>query len=109
VEVVRRFIGRQFAPLLDEVRTRGVGRRDFKSALQERLQSADRPLPEYRLVGATGPDHDKRFLVRVLVAQTPLAEGAGQSKKEAEQEAARLAIDRLDADADAEPTPESKP
>jgi ribonuclease-3 len=68
---------------------------DFKSALQERLQALGRPLPEYRLSGQSGPDHRKTFLVEVVVAGEVLGTATGRAKKEAEQEAARLALDKL--------------
>ena len=70
-------------------------RGDFKSALQEYLQSRDRPLPEYRLSGTIGPDHRKQFEVELLVDGAPIAEAVGPSKKDAEQQAARLALERL--------------
>ena len=73
----------------------GVSAQDFKSALQEFVQGHNRPLPEYRVVGAVGPDHRKQFDVEVLVAGESLARATGASKKEAEQEAARLALGRL--------------
>jgi ribonuclease-3 len=95
VEEARRFVQRQYQHLLDEVRERGVVARDHKSALQEHLQALDRPLPEYRLAAAVGPDHQKSFDVEVLVEGESLATGRGTSKKDAEQEAARLALDRL--------------
>ena len=96
VDAATTFIARQFAELIDEARepTGGV-MRDFKSALQERVQSGGDPLPEYVVVGETGPDHHKTFHVEVRVAGRPLAEAVGRSKKEAEQEAARLALERL--------------
>jgi ribonuclease-3 len=59
------------------------------------LQAADRPLPEYRLTGTIGPDHRKQFQVTVFVGGEALADAVGPSKKEAEQEAARLALARL--------------
>ena len=68
---------------------------DFKSALQEWLQSRDRPLPEYRLVGQLGPDHRKLFQVEVWSEGRSLARAEGRSKKEAEQQAARMALDAL--------------
>jgi ribonuclease III len=95
IEHVRAFIGREFAPLLAQVHEHGVSGHDYKSALQEQLQSHDRPLPEYRLTAAVGPDHRKRFVVEVVVEGTSLAQASGSSKKEAEQEAARLALERL--------------
>jgi ribonuclease-3 len=95
VEHARAFISRQFADLIDEVRQPDFAVRDFKSALQERLQSAGLPLPEYCVAGESGPDHSKLFRVEVRVRGEKLAEGDGRSKKDAEQEAARLALDRL--------------
>ncbi len=84
---------REFAPLLADVRGGGLVGQDYKSALQEYLQSHDQPLPEYRLAGTVGPDHRKLFQVEVVVRGEALAEGSGPSKKEAEQEAARLALE----------------
>jgi ribonuclease-3 len=95
VEQARAFIAREFAPLLADVREHGVGAQDYKSALQEYLQSCDQGLPEYRLAGTIGPDHNKQFQVEVVVKGETMAEATGPSKKEAEQEAARLAIQRL--------------
>src|SRR5215470_12840536 len=57
VEPARAFINREFAPLLAEVRDRGASGHDYKSALQELLQGRELPLPDYRLVGTLGPDH----------------------------------------------------
>ncbi len=66
--------------------------RDYKSALQERLQALGRSLPEYRVSGETGPDHRKVFVVEVVVNGEVLGTAAGKAKKEAEQEAAREAL-----------------
>ena len=96
IEHARAFITREFGGLLAEVRQHGVaGPLDYKSALQELLQGRELPLPEYRLVGTLGPDHRKLFQVEVVVNGEPLAESTGPSKKEAEQDAARVALDRL--------------
>jgi ribonuclease-3 len=95
IEQVQAFISRELGPHLARVREHGVVGDDYKSALQENLQSNDRPLPEYRLVGTVGPDHRKQFLVEVVVLGEAIAQASGPSKKEAEQEAARLALDRL--------------
>jgi ribonuclease-3 len=92
---VQAFIAREFGALMARVREHGVVGDDYKSALQEDLQSHDRPLPEYRLIGTVGPDHRKQFLVEVIVLGEALAQASGPSKKEAEQEAARLALDKL--------------
>lgn len=95
VEQARAFIVREFGPLLAEVKAGGLSGQDFKSALQEHLQASERPLPEYRLTGTLGPDHRKQFQVTVIVGGEPLADAVGPSKKEAEQEAARLALEKL--------------
>ena len=95
IEQARAFILREFGPLLGEVKEGGLAGQDFKSALQEHLQASERPLPEYRLTGTMGPDHRKQFQVAVFVGGDSLAEAIGPSKKEAEQEAARLALVRL--------------
>ena len=95
IEQARAFIAQEFAALLTEVREHGLTARDHKSALQEFLQSHDQVLPEYRLAGTIGPDHRKLFQVEVVVRGKPLAQGTGPSKKEAEQEAARTALEKL--------------
>ena len=95
IEQAHAFIVRAFTPLIEEVKRNGVAGGDFKSALQEHLQSRSEPLPEYRLIGTLGPDHRKLFQVEVSVRGEPLAEGSGPSKKEAEQEAARIALARV--------------
>jgi ribonuclease-3 len=95
VEQVRAFISREFEPLISEVHQAGVAGGDHKSALQEYLQSNDEALPEYRLAGTVGPDHRKLFQIQVVVREQVLAEAIGPSKKEAEQEAARVALEKL--------------
>jgi ribonuclease-3 len=89
------FIQRQFADLVKEARQPDSVMGDFKSALQERVQSTGDPPPEYVVVGESGPDHHKTFQVEVRVQGEAVAEAFGRSKKEAEQEAARLALERL--------------
>jgi ribonuclease-3 len=95
IEQARAFIVHEFTPLVSEIRRHGVTGQDHKSALQEHLQSHDQGLPEYRLAATLGPDHRKLFQVYVLVRGEILAEGTGPSKKEAEQEAARVALEKL--------------
>jgi ribonuclease-3 len=69
--------------------------RDPKSCLQEFLQGRGRPAPEYRMVGASGPDHRKHFIVEVLLEGSPVSQGEGRSKKEAEMAAAEKALRML--------------
>jgi ribonuclease III len=95
VEHAHAFIVREFTPLFDEMRRDGVTGQDYKSALQELLQSRDLPLPDYRLVGSVGPDHRKLFEIEVSVRGESLASATGASKKEAEQDAARAALETL--------------
>jgi ribonuclease-3 len=72
-----------------------ISESDRKSALQEFLQGRGEQPAEYRLAGETGPDHQKTFLVEVWVKGECLANAEGTTKKEAEQRAARSALERL--------------
>jgi ribonuclease-3 len=69
---------------------------DYKTALQELAQGRGLPLPDYVVVGENGPDHDKRFVVEVRVGNRT-ARGEGSSKKEAQQQAAKHALDAFGA------------
>ena len=92
IEPARAFIERQFEKLIDEARRTGAHAaftEDYKSALQEWLQSHDRGLPVYRLAAEIGPAHRRRFEVEVLVDGQPVARAEGKSKKEAAQAAAK--------------------
>lgn len=68
---------------------------DYKTALQELIQRKPNQLISYEMLGQSGPDHDKTFVFRVLVNGVPVGEGSGRSKKEAEQMAAREALEHL--------------
>ena len=68
---------------------------DYKTALQERVQKKKDQVLRYVLTGETGPDHDKRFMVQVLLNEKVVGEGSGSSKKRAEQDAARTALETL--------------
>ena len=68
---------------------------DFKSRFQEVAQSKYHETPEYRVVSAEGPDHAKKFIVEVAVCGRVLGKGRGSSKLEAEQGAAKVALDEL--------------
>lgn len=70
--------------------------RDYKTALQELVQRESGQVLCYRLTGESGPDHDKRFFVEVDLNGEAIGEGAGKSKKEAEQAAAKAAIQVLE-------------
>lgn len=68
---------------------------EYKSQLQELIQSRQQQAPTYQLVEAVGPDHDKRFTIEVRIGDTVLGRGSGKSKRMAETEAARSALERL--------------
>lgn len=68
---------------------------DYKTALQEFLQQDGVALIEYVMIEATGPDHARQFHVEVRVQKEPMGRGVGTSKKRAEQEAARVAFEKL--------------
>ena len=82
---------RLFQPLVDEICS-GTLIADFKTDLQELSQEAFQTTPDYKLVKDTGPDHDKTFYVEVYIKGGLLGKGAGKSKKEAEQNAAKEAL-----------------
>ncbi len=95
VGAVSLFIDSQVGEFLDLLDLRQFIYGDFKSALQEQLHDLGRPEPVYRTVNEIGPDHKKTFVVQVLVREQVIAEAAGRTKKEAQQEAARLALKGL--------------
>ena len=81
--------------ILSDVPSGKTRNEDFKTALQELVQRKKDQILQYELIGESGPDHDKRFDVRVLLNGTPVGSGSGSSKKRAEQSAAEDAISKL--------------
>jgi ribonuclease III len=100
--VTRQVMGQDAERFASDLRS-GDALGNYKSALQERLQALRAGAPVYRLKNESGPDHHKRFLVEVRLkgeaggAGKPLARGMGRTKKHAEQDAARRALERLSA------------
>jgi ribonuclease III len=88
------FIGRLFEPLIETGAAAAVYR-DYKTAVQEICQNRFREFPRYVLISETGPDHEKRFETSLVVGERVIATGAGRSKKEAEQQAAKIALEEL--------------
>lgn len=68
---------------------------NFKSLLMEHLQAGQRPLPVYRVIRESGPDHQKIFTIGVYLEGELMGKASGKSKKEAEQRAAKVALDTL--------------
>ena len=96
LDAAETFLRRELKNAIDAGAERNFVGQDYKSALQERVQALGHPLPEYRIAGETGPDHRKIFRIEVVVGGEVLGVASGKAKKEAEQEAARMAIARLD-------------
>ncbi len=78
---------------LKEIKERGLPA-DYKSLLQQRVQSQGISAPVYRTISAQGPAHRLAFAVEVVVGSQVLGQGSGSSKRAAEQEAARQALER---------------
>jgi ribonuclease-3 len=94
-EVARDFVHKQVLPFLPKI-IEDKTYKDFKSLLQEHSQEKKGATPIYRVTSEVGPDHAKTFTMGVYLGSTLLAEGAGQSKQEAEQEAAKKALENWD-------------
>ncbi len=92
--IARDFILRLLDTELQRVVSQGT-EVDYKSELQELTQAREQQTPTYHVLEATGPDHDKRFTVEVKLGDAVLGSGSGKSKKAAESEAARSALERL--------------
>lgn len=84
-----------FEHALEEIGQR-ISESDRKSALQEFLQGRGRPPAEYRLAGESGPDHQKIFSIEVWIEGECMARAEAGTKKEAEQKAARSALEQLE-------------
>jgi ribonuclease-3 len=93
-DVAREFAARVLGPRIASVDVTGVY--DFKTRLQEAAQAKLKATPEYRVINATGPDHDKTFEVGVVIGGKVWATASGKSKKEAEQRAAAIAAELID-------------
>lgn len=72
--------------------------KDFKTTLQELTQAEFGVTPDYRLVGTSGPDHKKEFEIAVFIQDKEYAKAKGKSKKVAQQEAAFIALEKLNGD-----------
>jgi ribonuclease-3 len=92
MEPTRVFVLRLLVPVLERIDAKKVDFRDYKSTLQETLHRKGRPEPDYRILGESGPDHQKEFQVGAYSLNQLLGEGSGRSKKEAEQNAAEQAL-----------------
>ncbi|MCD8007910.1 MAG: ribonuclease III [Clostridiales bacterium] len=93
ISQARRIVQRFILSNIDQVQEAS---RDHKTYLQELVQRKSGQSLSYRLIGESGPDHNKTFTMEVLLNGASVGSGSGRSKKEAEQMAAKAAIARLE-------------
>ncbi len=94
-EGIRELLESIFSPLLETLDDENNGH-DYKSRLQERSHELFRALPFYRVTDTSGPDHERTFEVEVTLNADISASGSGKSKKEAEQQAAKAALEVIE-------------
>lgn len=92
-EVAKQFIRREFSFLTDKVCGHEDFEKDYKTRLQELVQKHQKETPRYEVLAEEGPPHDREFLVCVKVNDEVWAQGRGRSKKNAEQAAAKSALE----------------
>src|SRR3989344_566077 len=92
-EAAKDFILKNFSPLTEEILSGGKWI-DPKSLFQEKAQEYEGQTPVYKTVRESGPDHDKHLTVSVSVGNKVYGEGEGKSKQDAEQEAAKNALEK---------------
>lgn len=94
IEPVRRYVYPLFEWALDQ-RGEAVQVVNYKSQLQEWALAHGNEIPNYILLGSSGPDHDKHFVVEVQISGKRYGQGYGKRKQDAEKQAARSALERL--------------
>ncbi|MBQ2943803.1 MAG: ribonuclease III [Ruminococcus sp.] len=92
-EEARKFVMVFIEPEVKSIRKKP--QKDYKTTLQEIVQKNPGEKLEYRLVSESGPDHNKHFVSEVLLNSNSIGKGGGRSKKEAEQQAARAALELM--------------
>jgi len=92
----RKFVRQLLVPEINKV-LEDRHAKDYKTLLQEHVQKRMKTYPHYRVVQKTGPDHDRTFWIEVHIGDRSFGAGKGKNKKEAEQDAARLAYEGLHA------------
>ncbi len=91
IEAVEKFIHKYLLPKTEEIVSKKLWR-DAKSLVQEKAQEFVNVTPAYKVLSESGPDHDKHFTVGIFFGPNLIGEGKGQSKQEAEQKAAEVAL-----------------
>ncbi len=93
-DAAKMFVLDKLAGKFEQIHDEGIGH-NYKALLQELTQAKYKLLPSYSIEETSGPDHDRRFVVKVILGDEPLASGSGKTKKAAEMEAARLAWEKV--------------
>lgn len=96
ITVAERFLRRELRQKLTGIDPASMIGADYKSALQEKLQAAGGPGPDYAVVEVQGPDHRRTFRIELRIGGQAVATGEGHTIKIAQQEAARLALESPD-------------
>jgi ribonuclease III len=96
IAVAERFLRRELRQKLMSIDPASMIGADYKSALQEKLQAAGGPGPDYAVVEVLGPDHRRTFRIELRIGGRPVATGEGHTIKLAQQEAARAALESPD-------------
>lgn len=96
MEAARRLVLRQLEEELGDIRSGRFVSSNYKSRLQEKLQSLRGQPPVYSVIDESGPDHQRKFCVRLTIGGEPTAQGHGETKKRAEQDAARQALEKVE-------------
>ncbi|MFQ5949612.1 MAG: ribonuclease III [Nitrospiria bacterium] len=91
---VQEVVLKRFEQSLEEL-TQSKMTSDYKTELQERCQKRFGSLPVYEVIQESGPDHQKIFEIEIRIDEVPYGIGTGSSKKEAEQRAAKIALEQL--------------
>jgi len=94
MDVTRKFVLKLMSKKMGKATSQGV-EADYKSKLQEVMQAQRQLKPKYKVVEAVGPAHERRFTVEVRAGDRVMGRGSGKSKKAAEVEAARIALNQL--------------
>ena len=93
LEEAKKFILENLKEAIEQA-SKSVGQKDYKTVLQEKLQKHGTVHIEYSIIKEEGPDHDKTFVAEVKCNGKQLAVGQGNTKKQAEMEAARVALEK---------------
>ena len=91
-DAAKQFIENTLFPKIDEIVAKRLWQ-DAKSYFQEKTHEVHSVTPSYDLVDQVGPDHDKKFIAAAMIGDEAVAQGEGRSKQEAEQAAARRALE----------------